>query len=62
MILVLAHNAWRCSGAGKVGLVYVLLLCNKYIEMTSNSSVSRLWENANINVVDHIHGYTVVVR
>ena len=56
MILVYAHNAWGCSRSWKSALVCALLLCDRCAEMLPNIRGSRPRDNANIDVIDHVHG------
>ena len=56
MILVYAHNAWGCSRSWKSSLVCALLLCDRCAEMLPNIRGSRPRDNANIDVIDHVHG------
>ena len=61
MTPVHAHDMWCCPWSWEPTFVCTLLLRNQSANILSNSHLGRSRENANVKVVDHIHGRPTMV-
>ena len=62
MIPVYAHDVWNFVVSWEASFMIALLLGDKGAEVLSYLCMGRAWEDADIDVINEIHGGAAVVR